>query len=190
MTKQTFIKVFSAAALVILLTPVAASAHGLGFGGGVFGGWNKEDVRSNNQDKKDKTDKWEKKWEEKLDSQKNASTSADVIAKASARTADIADFMASMSATIGAKIAGSDLSASAKADANANLSDYNGDVAGAKTQANAAAAAAAKVDADNSTATNASFITEARADLSAAWDFLKSAKEELHNILSSLWGSK
>lgn len=194
----------SAAAL--MLAPFAASAHegGLGlklggsFGkdnnpglhlslGSVFGVRAGDDNRSATSTQKERDNEEHAHATSTVDFKGNATTTAARLTARANRVETIADLMGSLSTTLATKISGANLSASSTADANAKLGDYNTNVASAKAQGQAALSAAGSINGSNSTTTNTAFTTQAQADLSSAQSFLKTAAQDLHNILKLIF---
>jgi len=186
-----------------MLLPFAASAHGIGLNVGSFIGQGAihANFNANVGNKEGHGTVTAKKWDNDGDKDDrgvhatttpvvtNASTTQAQLVKKATRTNAIANFMSSISPAVSARIAGSGLSASSTATANAQLADYNTNVANAKVQANAALTAAGNINANNASTTNDGFVTTAKADLTAAANFLKTAQKDLMSILHAIFNA-
>jgi hypothetical protein len=97
------------------------------------------------------------------------------------RTLSIADFMGSLSSTLSSRIASSSLSATSTAHAQAKLSAFNADVLGAKTKAQAALALATQIS--SSTSASSTLVSQAKADLKSAQEYLRAAQKDFKAVL-------
>lgn len=195
MTTITLKRVLAGSTLAVLLLPMAASAHSLGFnlGGGLTLGLgadkDKTQVEGNgdinlnanakvgNRDDGDKHDK-------DIKATASASTTAATITKKATRLQDIADFMASFGATLESKLTASGTTSPAVATAT---TDYKVQLAGAKSQAQTAINTAATLNASSSTSTNTDIAAQAKLSLKAARDFLATAATDLRVMLKFFW---
>lgn len=202
-------KVLAATAMATLMLPLAASAHGdgikanidststgqvgsdhanaglhLGFrvGLGHLFGNRGDDKNGNDNDRDDRA------TSTVASTVKDASTTSAVLTAKGTRLGQVADFMGSLSSNLSAQIAKANLSATSSSAANAKLADYATSTASAKAQAQAAVTAADQINTANSTTTNSTLEAAAKTDLSAARQFLVTARQDLVAILHIVFG--